>query len=92
MTECAGEFGSDWWTDIKWQADNLVIGGMTHHAKTSLEWTLVSEPNGGPKLPGTTSCGGPGCRPVASVTTSGSYTLNQECKLFLSVSFGKPIN
>lgn len=78
MTECAGEFGSDWWSDIKWQADNLVIGGMTHHAKTSLEWNLVSETDGGPKLPGTTSCGGPGCRPVASVTTSGSYTLNQE--------------
>ncbi|KZP28006.1 glycoside hydrolase family 30 protein [Athelia psychrophila] len=78
MTECAGEFGSDWWSDIKWKSNNLVIGGMAHHAKSSLEWNIAGRPDGGPKLPGTTSCGGPGCRPVATVTSSGTYSLNQE--------------
>ncbi|KAI0789818.1 glycoside hydrolase [Abortiporus biennis] len=77
FTECSGTMGSDWWSDIKWDMDNLYIGSILHNARTALEWNLVLDGNGQPELPGSNSCGNPPCRGI--VTLSGtSWTLNQE--------------
>jgi len=77
FTECSGTIGSDWWSDIKWYMDNLFIGAITHNAHTALMWNIALD-NGAPKLPGTSSCGGNGCRSIAQVNNDGSYSLNQE--------------
>jgi hypothetical protein len=42
-------------------------------------WNIALDGNGNPKLPGTTSCGGPGCRGLVTVNNDGSYVFNQEC-------------
>lgn len=83
-TECAGTLGSDWWSDIKWYIDNLFIGAIEHNSHTALMWNIAGNSDGGPKLPGTTSCGGSGCRPIATVYSGGTYALSQECMLFFS--------
>ncbi|OBZ71255.1 Endo-1,6-beta-D-glucanase [Grifola frondosa] len=77
FTECTGEYGSDWWSDIKWYIDNIFIGAIEHNSHNGLMWNLALDGNGNPKLPGTSSCGTP-CRPVATVNSDGSYSLNQE--------------
>ncbi|RDB15100.1 Endo-1,6-beta-D-glucanase [Hypsizygus marmoreus] len=78
MTECTGTFGSDWWQDIKWYMDNLFIGSVTHNSHSVLMWNIALDGAGKPKLPGTSSCGGPGCRPIVQVNTDGTYSVNQE--------------
>ncbi|KIJ95890.1 glycoside hydrolase family 30 protein [Laccaria amethystina LaAM-08-1] len=78
FSECAGIIGSDWWSDIKWYMNNLWIGSLEHNAKSGLMWNIAADANGNPKLPGTHSCGGAGCRPLVTVNGDGSYTLNQE--------------
>ncbi|KAJ7863260.1 glucan endo-1,6-beta-glucosidase [Mycena leptocephala] len=60
-----------------WYMDNLFIGAITHNAHTALMWNIALD-NGAPKLPGTSSCGGSGCRSIAQVNNDGSYSLNQE--------------
>ncbi|KAF8736341.1 hypothetical protein AX14_000454 [Amanita brunnescens Koide BX004] len=80
FTECSGTFGSDWWNDIKWYLDNIknLAGSITHNSRSGLMWNIALDGNGGPKLPGTNSCGGPGCRGIVQVDSDGSYTINQE--------------
>ncbi|KAL0952777.1 hypothetical protein HGRIS_007001 [Hohenbuehelia grisea] len=78
FTECSGTFGSDWWSDIKWYMDNLFIGSITHNAHSALMWNIALDGKGNPKLPGTSSCGGPGCRAIVTVNSDGSYSVNQE--------------
>lgn len=78
FTECSGTFGSDWWSDIKWYMDNLWIGSLEHFSQSGLMWNIALDGNGNPKLPGTNSCGGPGCRPLVTVNSDGSYSFNQE--------------
>lgn len=85
ITECAGVIGSDWWSDIKWYMDNLFTVGITHNSASGLMWNIAGQPDGGPKLPGTSSCGGSGCRPIATVNSDGTYDVNQECTLVSSV-------
>ncbi|KAH9847929.1 glycoside hydrolase [Lenzites betulinus] len=77
FTECTGEYGSDWWTDIKWYMENIFIGSVTHSAKSGLMWNLALDGSGNPKLPGTTSCGTP-CRPVVQINSDGSFVYHQE--------------
>ncbi|KAI0648146.1 glycoside hydrolase [Trametes meyenii] len=77
FTECSGTYGSDWWSDIKWYMDNLFIGSIEHNAHTGLMWNLALDGNGQPMLPGTNSCSPP-CRPVATVNSDGSWSVNQE--------------
>ncbi|KAJ7717570.1 glucan endo-1,6-beta-glucosidase [Mycena metata] len=76
-TECTGTIGSDWWSDIKWYMDNLFVGAVTQNSRAVLMWNIALD-SGTPKLPGTTSCGGAGCRSIAQVNLDGSYSLNQE--------------
>lgn len=45
-----------------------------------LMWNFALDGSGNPKLPGTNSCGGPGCRPLVTVNSDGTYELNQECR------------
>ncbi|TFK70756.1 glycoside hydrolase [Pluteus cervinus] len=78
FTECSGTFGSDWWSDIKWYMDNLWIGSIERFSRIGLMWNLVLDGNGNPKTPGTNSCGGPGCRALATVNSDGSFSYNQE--------------
>ncbi len=85
FTECTGDYGSDWWTDIKWYMDNIFVGAVEHYAKSGLMWNLVLDGTGKPELPGSNSCGTP-CRPVVTVSTDGTYTLHQECKSLVSQS------
>ncbi|KAJ8461900.1 hypothetical protein ONZ51_g11249 [Trametes cubensis] len=77
FTECTGEYGSDWWSDIKWYMENIFIGSVTHSSKNGLMWNLALDGNGNPKLPGTSSCGTP-CRPVVQVNSDGSFMYHQE--------------
>ncbi|KAK2462624.1 hypothetical protein APHAL10511_005357 [Amanita phalloides] len=77
FTECTGTYGSDWWGDIKWYMNNIFIGSLHYWARAALMWNFALDGSGNPLLPGATSCGG-GCRPVVTVTSDGSYSLNQE--------------
>ncbi|XP_006455887.1 hypothetical protein AGABI2DRAFT_188016 [Agaricus bisporus var. bisporus H97] len=78
FTECSGTFGSDWWSDIKWYMDNIAIGSIERSSHTGLMWNIALDGSGNPKLPGTSSCGGPGCRPLVTVNSDGTWSVNQE--------------
>ena len=53
-------------------------------------WNIVADGNGNPKLPGTDSCGGSGCRPLVTVNSDGSYSFNQECAFSLCTPLRLP--
>ncbi|KAF9444952.1 glycoside hydrolase family 30 protein [Macrolepiota fuliginosa MF-IS2] len=78
FTECSGTFGSDWWSDIKWDMDNIPEGAIEHNSHTGLMWNIALDGKGNPKLPGTSSCGGPGCRAIVTVNSDGTWSVNQE--------------
>ncbi|KAF7970040.1 hypothetical protein HWV62_25350 [Athelia sp. TMB] len=73
QTECTGMLGTDWWSDIKWSTNTLMIGAPNYFAKTAAMWNLALDGSGGPELPGASSCIG-GCRGVVTVNDNGSYT------------------
>ncbi|KAF8797529.1 glycoside hydrolase family 30 protein [Phlegmacium glaucopus] len=78
FTECSGTYGTDWWQDMKWYMDNLWIGSLEHNSQSGLMWNIALDGGGNPKLPGTNSCDGAGCRPLVTVNSDGSYSFNQE--------------
>jgi len=45
-----------------------------------LMWNIALDGQGNPKLPGTNSCGGPGCRALVTVNSDGSHSFNEECE------------
>lgn len=51
-------------------------------------WNLALDGSGDPKLPGTNSCGGPGCRGIVTINSDGSYELNEECEFFIAPYLG----
>ena len=55
------------------------IGAIEHNSHSGLMWNIALDGSGNPKLPGTNSCGGPGCRAIATVNSNGTYSLNEEC-------------
>ncbi|KAG8955840.1 hypothetical protein FRC04_006286 [Tulasnella sp. 424] len=77
FTECSGTIGSDWWSDIKWDMDNLVVGAPQNWARTVMTWALALDGSGNPKLPGTNSCSGSGCRGVVTIANN-AWSVNQE--------------
>ncbi|KAH9841366.1 glycoside hydrolase superfamily [Rhodofomes roseus] len=77
FTECTGEYGSDWWSDIKWSMDNIFIGAPNYWAQTGAMWNLALDGNGQPILSGSDSCGTP-CRPVVTINSDGTFSYNQE--------------
>lgn len=56
------------------------IGSVNYGASTGGMWNLAGDASGGPLLPGSNSCGSPGCRPIITINSDGSYAYNQECK------------
>jgi len=54
-------------------------GAITHNSHSGLMWNIALDGNGNPKLPGTNSCGGPGCRAIVQVNSDGTFSVNQEC-------------
>ncbi|KAH8110045.1 glycoside hydrolase superfamily [Phellopilus nigrolimitatus] len=76
-TECTGVVGSEWWSDIQFYTNNIVVGAATHWAQAGLMWNFAVDPQGNPKLPGATSCG-EGCRGIVQVSSDGTTQLNQE--------------
>ncbi|KAF8180143.1 glucan endo-1,6-beta-glucosidase [Pholiota molesta] len=74
-------------TDTHPDSGNLVlnltktrwIGSLEYYSQSGLMWSIAADGNGNPKLPGTNSCGGNGCRPLVTVNSDGSYSFNQEC-------------
>ena len=83
FTECTGTYGSDWWSDLKWNVDHITAGAVENWARTALLWNIALDGNGNPHLPSQTPCGSAGCRPLAPVNSDGSYSLNQECRASL---------
>ncbi|KAA1474162.1 glycoside hydrolase [Dentipellis sp. KUC8613] len=77
FTECSSNLGTDWWSNIKAKLGRW-IGAIEHNSHSGLMWNLALDGNGNPKLPGTTSCGGPGCRGIVTINSDGSYGLNEE--------------
>lgn len=47
-------------------------------------WNLALDGSGNPKLPGTNSCGGPGCRGIVTINSDGTYELNEECEFCIA--------
>jgi len=77
FTECTGTLGSDWWSDIKWYMDNIMIGAVEYGASSGLMWNLALDGSGQPILPGSDSCTG-GCRGVVTINSDGTWSANQE--------------
>ncbi|KAH9947622.1 glycoside hydrolase superfamily [Amylocystis lapponica] len=75
--ECTGEYGSDYWSDIKWYMDNIFSGSVNQGSSNAAMWNFALDGNGEPKLPGTNSCGTP-CRPLVTINSDGSFSYNQE--------------
>jgi len=78
FTECSGSFDSDWWQNIKWNMDNILIGSVQYWSKSAMLWNLALDGNGLPTLPGTDSCSPPGCRGVATINSNSTWMLNEE--------------
>lgn len=70
-------FNLDPWTKY---VLNSWIGAIEHNSHSGLMWNLALDGSGDPKLPGTNSCGGPGCRGIVTINSDGSYELNEECE------------
>ncbi|KAI0755082.1 glycoside hydrolase superfamily [Daedaleopsis nitida] len=68
-----GQYGTDWWSDIKWYMDNIIIGATEGLTVTGLMWNLALDGNGGPLLPGADSCTSPASRPLVTVNNDGSF-------------------
>jgi len=77
QTECTGQIGTDWWSDLKWYMDNLFIGAITDNAGTAAMWNLALDSNGGPFLSGSDSCS-TACRGVIQINSDGTWSPNQE--------------
>jgi hypothetical protein len=43
-------------------------------------WNIALDGSGNPHIPSQTPCGSAGCRPIATVNSDGTYSLNQECE------------
>lgn len=75
LTECSGTHGSgDFGSNLKWNLQNMFIGGTRNWARTVLLWNLALDPQGGPHAGG---CGD--CRGVVTIDqASGAVTFNEE--------------
>lgn len=74
LTECSGGgWMTDFGTNMRWTASNLIIGGMRHWAKTVLLWNLALDTRSGPQNGGCTNCRG-----VVTVRSFSSVAYNVE--------------
>ncbi|EIM84370.1 glycoside hydrolase [Stereum hirsutum FP-91666 SS1] len=77
QTECTGQIGTDWWSNIKWYMDELFIGSLEYGARSAMMWNLALDSSGGPFLSGSNSCSSAPCQGVVTLSSTG-YTLNEE--------------
>lgn len=75
FTECSGTFANNNFGDnVKWNMQNLFIGGTKNWAKTVLLWSLALDPSGNPHTGGCDNCRG-----VISIDQSnGQVSYNEE--------------
>jgi glucosylceramidase len=76
LTECTGSFGSgpNFGGNLKWNMQNMFIGGTRNWAKTVMLWNLALDPTGSPHTGGCNNCRG-----VVTIDQSnGNVTLNEE--------------
>lgn len=75
LTECSGTLdGNDFGSHIRWNMQNMFIGGTKNWAKTVLLWSLALDHSGNPHTGG---CGN--CRGVVSINPeNGDVTYNEE--------------
>lgn len=59
LTECTGYTAySDFGANLKWNMQNMFIGGVRNWARTVLLWNLALDPNGNPHTGGCNDCRG----------------------------------
>lgn len=75
LTECSGTFAnSSFGANLKWNMQNMLIGGTRNWAKTVLFWSLAQDPSGNPHTGGCSNCRG-----VITINqTNGAVTYNEE--------------
>ena len=75
LTECSGgDWSPDFAQNLKWQTQNLIIGGTRNWAKGVALWNVALDQNHGP-----TNGGCSDCRGVVTVNTDdGQVTYNEE--------------
>ncbi|EAU87747.2 glycosyl hydrolase family 30 [Coprinopsis cinerea okayama7 len=64
------------------------LSAIQHNARAALMWNIALDDNGNPKIPGTASCGGPGCRGIVTINNDGTWSVNQECSLSWALRVG----
>jgi glucosylceramidase len=67
FTECSGTVGSNFATDLAWDAENLLIGATRNWARSVSLWNVALDQNSGPQNGGCTNC-----RAVVTIDTSTS--------------------
>lgn len=74
LTECSGSGVSNFGPNLKWNLQNMFIGGVRNWARTVMLWNLALDPDGNPHSGG---CGD--CRGVVTIDqASGQVTFNEE--------------
>jgi len=68
-TGAKGDFAGD----FNWHIKNIIIGSLSHDAKTALEWNLANDPQWGPHTPG----GCTECKGAITIQADGSFIRNQ---------------
>lgn len=56
FTECSGTVGSTFAGDLKWSAENLLIGAVRNYARSVSLWNIALDQNSGPKNGGCQDC------------------------------------
>jgi glucosylceramidase len=75
LTECTGTFThNNFGANLKWNMQNMFIGGTRNWAKTVLLWNLALDPTGQPHTGGCSNCRGV----VTIDQANGHVTLNEE--------------
>lgn len=58
FTECSGTVGTNFASDLSWNAENLLIGATRNWARSISLWNLALDQNSGPQNGGCTNCRG----------------------------------
>lgn len=58
FTECSGTVGSNFASDLVWNAENLLIGATRNWARSVSLWNLALDQNSGPQNGGCSNCRG----------------------------------
>lgn len=74
ITECSGAGASNFGPNMRWNMENMFIGGVRNWARSVMMWNLALDPYGNPHTGG---C--PNCRGVVTIDqNTGNVTYNEE--------------